>query len=276
MIDLGLEDKRAIVVGAGFQPERAGHGRGTALNLAAAGATVACVDMDRGRADAIVREIADKGGKAFAVVGDVATSVGARAAIDEARDALGGIDICVDIVGEARWSLAEETTDDQWEWSIRHNITQVMYVYRAAVAHMIPQGTGGALAAIASVDGIGASAYHLAYGVAKAGVISLTRTFAEEMGPFGIRVNAVAPGNVGGGVWDAPVPEFGSNSINPLAPPRPQDVADGLLFLCSSLAQRVTGHTLVVDGGALAHSPWGFTKDSIAQLVGRLPGAWED
>ena len=78
MIDLGLDGARAVVVGAGFIPSRAGHGRGSALRLAAAGATVACVDMDEGRAHDIVGEITAEGGKAFAVVGDVRTEAEAK------------------------------------------------------------------------------------------------------------------------------------------------------------------------------------------------------
>jgi 3-oxoacyl-[acyl-carrier protein] reductase len=276
VIDLGLEGKRAIVAGAGFQPDRAGHGRGSALNLAAAGATVACIDIHEGRANEIVAEITAAGGKAFAVIGDITSSAGAQAAIDQAVAGLGGVDVVVDIVGEAKWSPGDDTPDEEWDWTILHNLTHVMYVYKAALKHMIPQGTGGALVAIASVDGIGASAWHAAYGAAKAGVISLTKTYADEVGRYGIRANAVAPGNVGGAVWDAPVPPYGSNPINPLAPPRPQDIADGVLFLASSLAQRVTGHTLVVDGGALAKSPWGFTRDMIEGLRDHLPGKWEE
>ena len=69
---------------------------------------------------------------------------------------------------------------------------------------MITQGTGGSLVALASVDGFTGSRYHAAYGVAKAGVISLAKTFAEELGRYGIRVNAVAPGNVGTGNEDQP------------------------------------------------------------------------
>jgi 3-oxoacyl-[acyl-carrier protein] reductase len=126
---------------------------------------------------------------------------------------------------------------------------------------MIPQGTGGSLAAIASVDGIGASTGHVSYGAAKAGLISITKTFAEELGRHGIRVNAVAPGNVGADVWDAPDVPWGSVPINPLHPPRPQDIGNALLFLSSALAARITGQTIVVDGGATSRSPWGHLVD---------------
>lgn len=73
----------------------------------------------------------------------------------------------------------------------------VLYLFQAAARYLIVEGSGGSLAAIASVDGIASATYHAAYGAAKAGVISLVKTFADQLGRHGIRANAVAPGNVG-------------------------------------------------------------------------------
>ena len=101
MIDLGLTGKRAVVSGAGFIPERAGHGRQTSLKLAEAGATVACIDIDEGRAKGIVAEIESIGGKAFPVVADMTDREQVQRAVDEAAAGLGGIDVCVDIIGKA-------------------------------------------------------------------------------------------------------------------------------------------------------------------------------
>lgn len=257
MIDLGLEGKRALVSGAGFRPERAGHGRATALRLAAAGAVVACVDIDEGRAKDVAAEITAAGGSAFPVVADMTDDAQVRGALDHAVATMGGLDICVDIIGLATWGRLEEFSDEDWFGGLKQNLTHVFFLYRAAARLMIRQGTGGSLAAITSVDGLGPSTGHLAYGAAKAGLISLTKTLSEELGPHGIRVNAVAPGNVGGNVWDAPDVPFGSNPVNPLAPPRPVDIGNALLFLSSELAARITGQTIVVDGGATTRSPWG-------------------
>ena len=85
---------------------------------------------------------------------------------------------------------------------------------------MTEQGTGGSMVALASVDGVNAAAMHAPYGAAKAGVISLAKTFAQELGRHGIRVNAVAPGNVGSGNEDWPEGQWAVNAVNPLAPPR--------------------------------------------------------
>ncbi|TCN56875.1 3-oxoacyl-[acyl-carrier protein] reductase [Rhodococcus sp. SMB37] len=267
MIDLGLDGARAIVIGAGFVPMRAGHGRGSALQLSRAGATVACVDKNAERAEQIVREITDEGGKAFAIVADVLDSVQARRAVDEAASRMGGLDVCVDIVGQAMWSKAAEFSDDDWNAQLLVNLTQVFYVFKAAVPHLAANEQGGSLMALTSVDGIGSSRFHAAYGAAKAGVMSLVKTFADEYGKDGVRVNSVAPGNVGGGNWDLPEVPFGEDVVNALAPPRGRDIADAVLFLASRLAAKITGQTLVVDGGALALSPWGMKEEHIGRNV---------
>lgn len=266
MIDLGLQGKRAVVSGAGYIPERAGHGRFTSLNLGEAGATVACIDLDEGRARGTAAAVVDAGGKAFPVVADMTDPAQVRRALDEAVAMMGGIDVCVDIIGGARWDKAEEFTEDDWAWTIQNNLTQVFLLFQAVGQRMIRQGTGGSLVALASVDGIAAAAYHAAYGAAKAGVISLTKTFAHELGRYGVRVNAVAPGNVGSGNEDQPEGEYAVNGINPLAAPRAHDIANGALFLSSELAARITGQTLIVDGGATIHELWGFGPEIIPQF----------
>ncbi|MGD9793596.1 MAG: SDR family NAD(P)-dependent oxidoreductase [Acidimicrobiia bacterium] len=276
MIDLGLEGKRAIVVGAGFIPERAGHGRGSALNLARAGAMVACIDKHEGRAAEIVAEIEALGGKAFPVIGDVTDPAEAVRVIDEAVALLGGVDVCIDVVGEAIFGLSSSYSNENWDAQMSKNLNQVFYVFKAIMGHLVKQGTGGSVVAIASVDGIGASTFHAAYGAAKAGVISLVKSFSDEVGKHGIRVNAVAPGNVGGGVWGVPDVPFGQDPCNSLAPPRPMDIANAALFLSSSLAERITGQTIVVDGGATNRTPWGIREEHLTEWVEALPDGEPD
>jgi NAD(P)-dependent dehydrogenase (short-subunit alcohol dehydrogenase family) len=266
MIDLGLSRKRAVVSGAGFIASHAGHGRSSALALARAGATVACIDVDKGRALGIAAEIAAVGGRAHPVVADMTERDQVERAMGLAVETMGGLDVCVDVIGKAAFDRVEDISDAAWHWTMKNNLTHVLYLFQAAARQMIRQGTCGALVAITSVDGIGASGYHAAYGAAKAGVISLTRTFADELGRYGIRANAVAPGNVGGGNWDEPDAGFGSDPVNPLAPPRGRDIGNAVLFLSSALASRITGQTLIVDGGATIRSPWGFTAEDIPRI----------
>lgn len=266
MIDLGLEGKGAVVSGAGYIPERAGHGRFSALKLAEAGATVACIDIDQGRAEGIVKEIQNNGGKAFPVIADMTELPEVRRAIDEAAAELGSVDACVDIIGGARWDKVEDFSEEGWDWTIRNNLSQVFYFMQAAGHQMVKQGTGGSIVAIASVDGINAAAYHAPYGAAKAGVMSLAKTFAHELGRYGIRVNAVAPGNVGSGNEDWPEGEYAVNAINPLAPPRGHDIGNAVLFLSSMLAERITGQTIVVDGGTTIRALWGMTDEVLKEF----------
>ncbi len=258
MIDFGLMGKGAFVSGAGYLPERAGFGRLCSLVLAEAGASVACVDIDAGRAAGTADEIKAAGGKAFPITADMTDPVQVRRAVDEAAEGLGSIDVCVDIIGGARWGQAETIGLDDWNWTIQNNLSQVFYLFQAVGSKMIEQGRGGAMVALASVDGINAAAMHAPYGAAKAGVISLAKTFGQELGRHGIRVNAVAPGNVGLGNEDWPEGQWAVDAVNPLAPPRTRDIAHAVLFLVSSLAARITGQTLIVDGGAVIRDLWGL------------------
>lgn len=263
MIDLGLSGKRAVVSGAGYIPERAGHGWFTSMALAEAGASVACIDIDEERAERIVGEIAGRGGIAVPIVADMTDPMQVGRAINDAVAALGGVDVCVDIIGGATWSKVEDFTTEAWDATIHYNLNQVFYLFQAAARYMIAQRSGGSLVALTSVDGIAAATYHAAYGAAKAGVISLVKSFADELGRYGIRANAVAPGNVGSGNEDQPPNEYAVNGINPLAAPRAHDIANAALFLSSELAARITGQTLVVDGGATIRQLWDLPTSMI-------------
>jgi 3-oxoacyl-[acyl-carrier protein] reductase len=264
VIDFGLSGKRAVVSGAGYLPERAGHGWFTSLALAEAGAVVACIDIDQQRASGIVDEIIGRGGKAVPIIADMTDPEQVGRAIDDAVAALGGVDVCVDIIGGATWAKVEDFSLQSWDAAIHYNLTQVFYLFQTVARQMIAQGSGGSLVALTSVDGIAAATYHAAYGAAKAGVISLVKTFADELGRYGIRTNAVAPGNVGSGNEDQPPNEYAVNGINPLAAPRAHDIANAALFLSSELAARITGQTLVVDGGATSRQLWGLAESVVS------------
>jgi 3-oxoacyl-[acyl-carrier protein] reductase len=236
------------------------------LKLAEAGAAVACVDIDRTRAEGTAAEVRANGGTAVAIVADMTIPEEVQRAVDEAVEELGRVDACVDIIGGARWDTVEEFSVDDWQWTMLNNVTQVFYLFQVVSRRMIAQGTGGSMVALASVDGIAAAAMHAPYGAAKAGVISLAKSFAQELGRHGIRVNAVAPGNVGTGNEDWPEGRWAVDAANPLAPPRARDIGNAVLFLCSDLAARITGQTLVVDGGATIRDLWGMTEEALPRF----------
>lgn len=129
---MGLSGKRAVVSGAGYIPERAGHGWFTSLALAEAGASVACIDIDEARAEQIAGEIAGRGGHAVPIVADMTDPVQVGRAIDDAVAALGGVDVCVDIIGGANWSKVEDFSTQLWDAAIHYNLTQVFYLFQAA------------------------------------------------------------------------------------------------------------------------------------------------
>jgi 3-oxoacyl-[acyl-carrier protein] reductase len=236
------------------------------LNLAEAGATVACIDIDEHRAVETLDAIESAGGKGFVIVADMTESREVDRAVDEAVAALGGLDVCVDIIGRTHWDKVEELTDEIWDWTITYNLTQVFYLFRAAARHMIRQGTGGSMVALASVDGFTAAPFHVPYGAAKAGVVHLIKSFADELGRYGIRVNGVAPGAVGAGGDDQAEGVFGADAIHPLTAPRAQDIANGVLVLSSDLMARVTGQTLIVDGGAAMKGVYSRDADRIPDM----------
>jgi NAD(P)-dependent dehydrogenase (short-subunit alcohol dehydrogenase family) len=260
VIDLGLEGARAVVFGAG-DSGRGGLGPATALRLAEAGARVACVGRTAERATETARLVEAAGGTAEVFTADVTDEDQVNAAIDAVSERFGGVDVCVDIIGRSYFSSLIGTTRAVWDLALTENLSQVFFVFRAAAARMIEQGTGGSLVALSSIDGMHASPMHAAYGAAKSGLNNMVQSMADEWGKYAIRANTVAPGNVGGRDMDLGPDGFGENQWNPLAPPRAADIANAVLFLSSSLGERITGQTLVVDGGALGKCRWGFSMD---------------
>jgi NAD(P)-dependent dehydrogenase (short-subunit alcohol dehydrogenase family) len=172
---------------------------------------------------------------------------------------LGPVRGVVDIVGMARYSTLTDLQDAEWDWHfdivLRHAWLAVQYG-GAAVA----EAGGGPLVFVASVSGLTSAPLHAAYGAAKAGLVSLVRSAAVELGPRGVRVNAVAPG----AVWTPRIAsllgEEGRRANAENAPlgriAIPPDIAAPLLFLASPLSSYITGQTLVVDGGVTVKFPY--------------------
>ena len=250
MLELGLTAKRALVAGAGR-----GIGRACALGLCAAGARVACFDIDRERGPAVAAEARAAGGEALPLHGDARRRKDVEDAVDRTVEAFGGIDVAIDVIGEARWGRALELTDDDWQDSFDLVLRHVFYLAQASGRQMVTQGSGGAIVSIASVSGLFAAPLHAAYGAAKAGLIALTRTLAIELAPARIRVNTVAPGAIlTPRLLDMTTPERRAESAASIPLGRlgePEEVAKAVVFLASDLASYVTGHTLVIDGGAM-------------------------
>ena len=214
------------------------------------------LDLERERAEAVAEALEREGAEAVALSADVTDPDAAVAAVREAADGMGGLDRVVDIVGGASWAPLLELHEDTWEHDFALNLKQHWFVSRAAVPLM---ADGGALTVVASISGAFSSAGHGAYGAAKAGLLGLVRTMAEEWWPRGIRVNAVVPGAVRTprieAAWaDGAIPKPVPDTLERMAVP--EDVAGACLFLCSDLARQITGQSLVVDGGATTRFPY--------------------
>jgi len=251
----GLEGEPALVVGGGY-----GIGRETALLLAKVGARVAVADIIPERAQAVADEI---GG--IAVTGDVTNEASARAMVDEAHARLGGLTRLANIVGITKMKPFLETTSADWQVDLDINLMQQMYVCHAAGRHMCK--TGGAIALVGSVSAIHGARLHTAYGIAKAGLLSMARALADEWGPYGIRINTVCPDinatprhlerrNVPAdealAAWDA---KAASEGVPLRRGGRAHEIALPLLFFLSDMSSFITGHALPVDGGTIAHFP---------------------
>lgn len=251
-----MSDRSGLVVGGGQ-----GIGRATALVLAEAGAAVVVLDSDRSRAEAVAQEIQDRGGRAEPLVADVTDRDQAERAVAGATGIYDRLGVVANIVGQSSWSSLLEVDDVTWERDFAINLKQHLYVGRAAARALIERGRSGAFCLVASASGLFAAPGHGAYGAAKAGVLSFVRTAAEEWWPHGIRVNAVIPGAVRTprieASWaDGSVPRPSDDLMGRLA--MPDDIAGAILYFVSDLSKKVTGQSIVVDGGWTTRFPYGL------------------
>jgi len=249
-IDLGLAGKHVFVAGVG-----SGIGSACVRTFAAAGASVSCFDIDPVAATEAATSIGEHG-RAF--TGDARRVDDIRGALDAATADLGALDVAVDVIGETRWGRTIELDDETWDESFDLVLRHFFNLARVAGRELSDQRRGSIIA-IASVSGLRSAPLHGAYGAAKAGLMSLVRTLAMELGANGVRVNAVAPGAVLTPRVEAMMSadrRAASAANIPLGRlATPDDIANAVVFLASDLAAYITGQTLVVDGGATAQFP---------------------
>lgn len=240
---LSLHGRGFIVLGAGD-----GMGRQTCHALAQAGAKVLCVDRDPELAQGVAREVSG-----IAVSADVTVRADMERVFQLAAEAFGrSLRGVVDIVGVAQIGALTDIADDDWDRQFDIVLRHAYLTIQLGGAALATRG-GGSMVFVGSISGLVSVARQAAYGTAKAALHHLVRCSAHELGPRGVRVNAVAPGFVrtprllnrlSESFWDT------VSEVNPLRRVAiPADVASAILFLCSDLAGYVTANILTLDGG---------------------------
>jgi NAD(P)-dependent dehydrogenase (short-subunit alcohol dehydrogenase family) len=251
-----LEGKVALVTGAS-----SGIGRATALVFADEGASMVLADVDETGGRETVRQVDDRGAEGFFIECDVSDSAQVEALVEECVKRLGRLDCAFNNAGIGGESARLADYDEEaWNRVLAVNLTGVFLCMKSELRQMVAQG-GGAIVNAASLVGVMGYPNLGAYNAAKHGVVGLTRTAALEYASSGIRVNAVCPGWIetpmvmDSGPHPASIPAV-YDALAGLMPlgrlGKPEEVAAAVAWLCSDAASFVTGHPLLVDGGALA------------------------
>lgn len=273
---MDLSGKIAVITGSGR-----GLGLAYAKALSAAGAAVVVNDVDRAAADAAVKEIADAGGKAVAVIGPVGDTEVADLLVSTAVREFGHLDVMVTNAGILRDKVLWKMTDDDFDAVIRVHLRGTFTCARAAAVQMRAQGTGGRLILISSPAGQRGNFGQTNYAAAKAGIVAMARTWAMELAKAGITANAVVP--VAATEMTKTIPAFAplieeaERTGNPLPDwvrrdegfGTVEDVASLVVFLASDAAKDVTGQAIGIGGDKLAL--WSHPKEKVSAFS---DGGW--
>ncbi|NJK79475.1 MAG: 3-oxoacyl-ACP reductase FabG [Chloroflexaceae bacterium] len=243
-----LQDKVAIVTGAGQ-----GIGRATALTFAREGAKVVVADINDQTIQSVAEEITSSGGQALPVQLNVASSESVDAMIKATMDWGSRLDVLVNNAGITKDARLQKMSEDQWDAVINVNLKGVWLCGKAAATIMAEQGSGS-IANASSITGLYGNFGQSNYAATKGGVIAMTLTWAIELGPKGVRVNAIAPGFTMTPMLET-VPEKVLDDIRGKTPLRrlgtPEDIANAYLFLASDESSFITGQVISVSGGIL-------------------------
>jgi NAD(P)-dependent dehydrogenase (short-subunit alcohol dehydrogenase family) len=247
-----LKGWRVIVTGAGSMGDGVGTGKAIAVLFAREGARVALLDQDRARVEETAALIAEAGGMATVVTGDVTSPDDCAKMAAESIAWLGGLDVLVNNVGMGAGAGRLETMDPSvWNKGVDHNLNSAFLMSRAVITDLLA-GNGKAIVNIASVAGVRAHGTG-SYGPAKAAMIHFTRELAVMYGPEGLRANTVVPGHIMTPLvekFSSPQARATRRRIAPLGIEGDAwDVAQAALFLAGPESRFISGVALPVDGG---------------------------
>jgi len=244
-----LQGRVALVTGASR-----GIGRAIAIEMARQGAVVG-VNASRSveAAESVAEEIVQMGGRAVAAIADVADTEAVQQMVGEVREQLGPIDILVNNAGVGNVTTLEEMSPEEWDWVLGVNLKGVYNCCRAVIGEMKARRYGK-IVCISSLSGVrGTLAGHVHYGASKAGVHGFAMTLARDVGPYGINVNAIAPGPIETEMLQMSATEEYLRRVMAGIPlgriGKPEDVAHLAVFLASDWACYLTGLVINVSGG---------------------------
>lgn len=248
-MDLGLKDKVVIVTGSSQ-----GIGYGIAKSFLAEGAKVMVTGRDKDNLEKAVESLGKTDNLAH-FCGDMTNSTEIEKAIKETVKHFGGLDVVVANVGKGFGGGLDLTTEE-WQNTLQTNFVGAMLLAAQSLPHL--KKTQGNIIFISSIAGVEAMGASVSYSAAKAAVIGGMKSLARELGPSGVRVNAIAPGNIkfAGGIWEKKVnekPEFYKKYIETEVPLQrfgtPEEIGQTAVFLASPVSAFTTGACFVVDGG---------------------------
>lgn len=249
-----LESKCALVTGASK-----GVGKGVALELARQGCAVAVnYHTDAAGAAATVRAITENGGRAFAVQANVGNAAEVDAMFARVDAEFGALDFLVNNAGVQTWKPLLELTEAEWDRVIDTNLKGAFLCTQRAGRRMQAHG-GGSIVNIGSGSNKWPFPHLVDYTASKGGIEQFTKAAAWELGPFGIRVNCVAPGAIEIERTKAELGDYAGSwgKLTPLGRiGHPQDIGAAVAFFFTPAAGFITGQTIYVDGGLFTRPPW--------------------
>jgi len=246
------DGKVAVVTGAGRN-----IGEAIAHRLADEGAAIAVVDLDQGRADKVVSDLAQRGVSAAAFVCDVSSPEQIETTVGDIHAHYGRIDILVNNVAISDNKNILDIDLATWQRTLNITLTAPFYFAKCVAHKMVEDQTAGNIVNVSSTTGYFGRGRAIAYAAAKGGVVNLTRAMAIQLAEYNIRVNSVVPNKIG-----SPVGKDEFDPSRPIVNLRnragvPNDLANAVAFLVSDQSDFIVGTDLFVDGGCSIIMPGG-------------------